>query len=137
MIWIRELFFKALNNSSMRKIQIQFLGILFVVAMTIVGYQYYIKSLSLYNTIIVVGIIIIISGIFYRKPMILKPLLFIWLLIGLFLGEITSTIILAFIFYFLFFPITFILRFKNRKKEINSSRWISTEKNKIDYNKLY
>lgn len=137
MNWIKLLVVKAKENSSLRKIQLQFLVILFIAAMSIIVYQWYQKNWSYQVMLISTCLILLISGIIYVKPVILKPILFIWLLLGLFLGEITSTIIIGIIFYFLFFPITFILRMKNRKKEIYRSRWVFRENDTIDYHKLY
>ncbi|MDY8138856.1 SxtJ family membrane protein [Aquimarina sp. 2201CG5-10] len=137
MNWIKLLYAKAITNSSLRKIQIQFLVILFVATIGVIGYQFYIQNWTLNTSLIATGVIALVFGIIYKKPIVLKPLLLIWLLFGLLLGEITSTIILGFIFYFLFFPITFILRVKNRKKQTTHPRWILRENDQIDYNKLY
>lgn len=137
MNWIKKMLDKALNNSSIRKIQLQFLGILFIAVVSVIGYKFYSASWSI-NTVLISSIVAaLIFGIIYIIPIILKPLLLIWLLFGLLLGEITSTIILAFIFYFIFFPITFTLRIINRKKKAHQPQWLSREKDSVNYKKLY
>ncbi len=128
---------KAAINSGQRKIQLQFLAILCIVAISIIGYKFYIKEWTLNITFISIAILLLIVGILYKKTILLKPFLWIWLLFGLLLGEITSSIILAFIFYLLFFPITFILRKANSKKRISKPQWFSRENDNIDYHKLY
>ncbi|WP_299256543.1 hypothetical protein [uncultured Aquimarina sp.] len=137
MNWIKQSLSKAIHNSSLHKIQIQFLIILIIVAISIIGYQFYTKHWTLNVTLTGAGIIALAFGILYKNLVILKPILLIWLLFGLLLGEITSTIILGFIFYFLFFPITFILRVVHRKKQTNHPRWITRENDQVDYKKLY
>ncbi|MCL6294415.1 SxtJ family membrane protein [Jejuia spongiicola] len=137
MNWIKHMLDKAAINSGQRKIQLQFLAILCIIAISIIGYKFYIKEWTLNITFISIAILLLIVGILYKKTILLKPFLWIWLLFGLLLGEITSSIILAFIFYLLFFPITFILRKANSKKRISKPQWFSRENDNIDYHKLY
>jgi len=137
MSWIKLLLNKAEINSSLRKIQLQFLGILLIVAISFIGYKCYTNIWSLHQLLLSIGIILIITIVIIIKPVVLKPVLFFWLLLGLILGKITSTIVLGFIFYFLFFPITFIIRVKNRKKNKHKTGWFSRESDVIDYRKFY
>lgn len=135
MNWIKINLQKAKLNSDKKNIQIQFLWILVILASSIISYKLYKQQLIVDKAFVLYGMVSLLAAIIYFKPIILKPILLLWLLFGLFLGEITSTIILGIIYFFLFFPITFFLRITNKGNKIKSG-W-HTDLKKIDYEKLY
>jgi len=134
MWWIN--FFEQLkNNSGKKKIQRQFLYILLLVSVVYFCVGYWKFNFTSSQVLIGLGIVLAISILCYVLPILLKPFLFIWLLLGMLLGEISSFVILGIVYYLLFFPITFTIR-KLRKKRPDTPRWYSREQDIIDYKKL-
>lgn len=136
MNWIKNSLQKANENSNKRNIQLQFLWILVAFAVAIISYKLYSQKIILNKALISYGFISLFAVVIYFRPIILKPILLIWLMIGLLLGEITSTIILGIVYYLLFFPITFIIRIFS-DKSLLAAKWYSKEDHKIDYQKLF
>ena len=130
-----KFFEKLQKNSAKKKIQRQFLYILLFLSVAYFCYGYWKFNFTTSRFLIGLVIVFALGILCFILPKLLKPLLFIWLLLGMLLGEITSFILLGIIYYLLFFPITFIIR-KTSKNPPDTPNWHSREKDVIDYKKL-
>ena len=136
MFWT-ELHKRISRNASKRSIQRQFVVILLFVGLVVTAFMYWKDRISLQSIIVMATVLVIFGALGFMVPLIIRPLLYVWLLIGMLLGELTSTVILGMVYYLLFFPITFILRKLKRKSSLNEPAWHSRKDDKIDYRKYY
>ena len=134
-MWWTNFFEKLRKNSAKKRIQRQFLLILVVFALGYLGYGYWKHFFSIQQALLGLGVTFLFGLVLYILPRLLKPLLYLWLLLGMLLGEITSFILLGIIYYLLFFPITFILRV-TRKNTLGTPKWHTRLEDVIDYRKL-
>ena len=88
-------------------------GYVFSVIFLVIAFYYYYFLSVLFIEIILIGIALLLLSIF--KPVILKPLNYLWIRFGVLLNKITSPIILGFIYYFLIFFTRIYLRVFNKK----------------------
>lgn len=136
-MWWTSFFGKLRQNADRKKIQRQFLLILLLVAFSYFGYKFWKQGFADNTLLFGLGITIVSGSMLYFIPILLKPLLYLWLLLGMVLGEITSFILLGIIYYLVFFPITFILRKSSKKEPYDRPKWRSREVDIIDYKKMY
>lgn len=136
-MWWTRFFKKLQKNTNSKKIQRQFLLILAFIVFAIIGYSFW-KQLFAETVLFLSLVISIISCILlYFLPLLLKPVLFVWLLLGMLLGELTSFVLIGIIYYLLFFPITFILRRSRKGDNFDKPMWRSRKDDLLDYKKLY
>ena len=88
-------------------------GYVFSVIFLVIAFYYYYFLSVLFTEIILIGIALLLLSVF--RPVILKPLNYLWIRFGVLLNKITSPIILGFIYYFLIFFTRIYLRAFNKK----------------------
>lgn len=137
MNWISNLFQKAIINSRNKKIQKQFIFIIAIFILVIISYKLYNKELPINTGVTYIILVFILTLICYLFPVLIQPILVIWLIIGLLLGEFTSSIILGIVYYLLFSPITLTLRLVKKDKFKTNPQWFDSSKKTTNYNKLY
>ncbi len=100
------------------------LGIIFLI---IAGFLFS-KDNTVYNILLLIGLIFIFSGIFL--PIVLKPLYKIWMIFAVIIGWIMTRLILSILFFLVITPIGLLARligkdFLNLKITNQSSYWNS------------
>ncbi len=136
-MWWTRLLKKLRKNTNSTKIQRQFLLILAFIVFAIIGYSFWKQLFSETALFLSLAISIVSVVLIYFLPLLLKPVLFVWLLLGMLLGELTSFLLLGVIYYLLFFPITFILRRSSKGDKYDTPKWRSRKDDLLDYRKLY
>lgn len=78
-----------------------------MLVLAIVCSHYFLSGSDGYQAHVLVGSIFLIGFAF---PIVIMPVLYIWMWIGSVLGEITSTAVLAFIYFILLLPLNLFVR---------------------------
>jgi hypothetical protein len=127
MNWIKVAWEKSVKDSSMKRKQRQFALLIIVLLGLFYWRQWDYLVLTMHPFYLIaayplIGLVI---------PIILKPTLLIWLLIGNIMAEISSFILLFLMYYLLALPIKFFLKSKPEPG------WTMQDKVESDYKNLY
>lgn len=135
MNWIKNKLLKSKEIASITKKQKQ-LGLLVVIFLFLVLLKSVYNLGFTFNSIqsfLMVGIIFLLL-VLLIKPIVLKPFLIVWMLIGQILGEVSSFLVLGITYFVFLTPIVILNKLLERKRE--NKGWVDKQ-NKIDYTKLH
>jgi len=116
-------------------------GVVFSVAFLLISIAGFWNNTNWYMHTILASLIFVILS--FIKPVILRPLNFVWFKIGLLLHSIINPIIMSILFFIVITPFALIMRlFGKSPININydnsaKSYWIDSEKTTTDFNKQF
>lgn len=128
MSWINIITELAINQSSTSRKQRQFIGLILLLLMGMFLVKWY-QEASYSPTLLIA---FCATSLLMLKPIIVKPLLFAWLVLGGIMGEITSLIILGIIYFFFLTPAGFF-----KKKTSENGNWKDVKESSKKLKNLY
>ena len=137
MNWIDQIYTQALSNANKQSLQKQFCYLLGLILISYLIYQfYYYQTFTTSGIVSIILIVLLFLLLISNKTFVIKPIVLLWMILGLLLGELSSLIVLSIIFILFFTPIAFILRLFNKSEYNNEPKWKKISK-LGDYHKLY
>ncbi len=112
MKWINIIMESAMVIANKASVQRQFIGLMGV--LFLLGSYYFNWHFSMMEYAIIAGVF----GVLFIKPVLIRPILFCWMLLGAFMGELSSFIVLSILYFLIFTPISWF-----KKREINEGNW--------------
>ena len=104
---------EEIKNINSEKSDLRKFGITIGVILLIVAGFLYWKEKESFQILITLGVVLCVFGI--AKPVVLKPIYWIWMIVATILGWIMTNLILSLLFYIVITPIGLILQFFGKK----------------------
>ena len=114
MNWIKHIINIALHQSSHKRKQMQFIGLILIILVGLSFVKWQQEEIYSLPLLLATGSLFLLLF----KPIIVKPILAGWLVLGGLLGEVSSFIILGFLYFVFLTPASFL-----KKKNTYKGNW--------------